>query len=163
LLIIFAFIYKVTFRKQVERTVNCLDQAASQERASSPLAAVEKYTGCIAGNAVASSSSPPARCRYAGVWSAARGAVVYQVTLDADGKFVAEPGQNSAPNAAEVSGAWGVAGRALVWVYDSGPVWPPDINPISAESDSAFTLAEVNGTTTRYTRIQRDASAACRH
>ena len=162
LLIIFAIMYKVMFGKQVERTVNCLEQTASGERASSPLTSVDKYAACIAGKTVAASALPPARCRYAGVWSSARGGMVYQVTLDVDGKFVAEPIQNAPANAEDISGAWNVAGRSLVWAYDSGAVWPPDINPIAAESDGAFTLAELDGATTRYTLIRRQASIACK-
>ena len=88
--------------------------------------------------------------------------MVYQVTLDVDGKFVAEPIQNVPANAEDITGAWNVAGRSLVWAYDNGAVWPPDINPIAVESDGAFTLAELDGATTRYTLIQRQASIACK-
>ena len=160
--IIFTVIYKVTFRKQAERKVNCLDQAASGEHSTSPLASVEKYSKCIVGNSATAPASMPARCRYAGVWSAYRGGTIYEVTLEADGKFVAEPGQNTPPGAATITGAWGVAGRTLIWVYDSGAVWPPDINLVSAESENAFSLAEVDGATTRYTLINRQASSQCR-
>ena len=162
LAIIFTVIYKVTFRKQTERTVNCLDQAASGERTSTPLASVEKYSNCVIGNSAPVPVSKPARCRYAGVWSASRGGAIYEVTLGADGNFVAEPGQNTPPGATTITGAWGVAGRTLIWVYDSGAVWPPDINLVSAESENAFSLAEVDGATTRYTLINRQASSQCR-
>jgi len=168
LAIIFILGYRVMFRKQVERTVSCLEQASSAERATSPAAAVEKYAACIdrqSTTAAASSAAKlPVRCRYAGVWAAARGNMVYQVTLKADGKFVGEPAENTPADAQVITGAWTVAGNALVWAYDSGAVWPPDINPISAETDNAnaFTLREVNGSTTRYTLIERSTSGTCR-
>lgn len=87
--------------------------------------------------------------------------MVYQVTMEADGRFIAEPVQNTPPNAVAITGAWNVAGKALVWAYDSGAVWPPDVNPFSAETDNAFTLAEVNGAMTHYALIERQASALC--
>lgn len=160
--IIFTIIYKVAFRKQVERTVNCLDQAAAGERTTTPLTSVEKYSKCVVGKAEPKTTPIPARCRYAGVWSASRGGAVYEVTLEADGNFVAEPGQNTPPGATTITGAWGVAGRTLVWVYDGGAVWPPDINPVSAASDDAFSLTEVDGATTRYTLIKRLVSTECK-
>ena len=161
LLVIFTLMYRVMFRKQVELKVNCLDKASAAEGATSALASVDRYAACIAGKS-ADVSALPLRCKYAGVWSSTRGNTVYQVTLEADGRFVAEPSENVRPDAEAISGAWNVAGRSLVWVYDSGTVWPPDINPIAAESDGAFTLAEVDGATTRYALIQRIALQVCR-
>lgn len=163
--ILFTLAYRMMFRKHVERVVDCLDQAASAQRATSASAAVEKYAACVARQstppAAAQAGALPPRCRYAGVWTATRGDMVYEVTLEADGKFVAEPAQNSPAHAQAVSGAWTVAGNALVWAYDSDAVWPPDINPISAQSDAAFTLTEVNGSTTRYSLIERATPEAC--
>ena len=164
LLVIFSLLYKAMFRKQVEHRVNCLDQAASAQRVSSPLSAVDKYAACIgppAGSVASAGDTRPARCRYVGVWAAARGNVVYNITLGADGRFVAEPGDNTSPNAPNITGAWSAAGNALAWVYDSGPVWPPDINPISAESTEAFTLREINGSVTRYSLVERHTPAIC--
>lgn len=169
LMIIFALVYKVMFQKQAARKEACLDQASSTQQATTASASVEKYAACIAGQSsaaatpVASSKAPaqPVRCRFAGVWAAARGSVVYQVTLEAGGRFEAEPGQNAPANAPVISGAWSVAGNSLVWAYDSGAVWPPDVNPITAESEAAFTLTEVNGSTTRYSLIEPIVSELC--
>jgi hypothetical protein len=164
LAILLALAYRLMFRQQVARTVDCLDQAASAQRATTPLAAVNKYAACIAWTSGApsdTSTARPARCRYAGVWEAARGIRAYQVTLEADGQFVAEPGQNVPVHEPAITGAWAVAGKSLVWAYDSGAVWPPDINPISAESENAISLTEVNGSTTRYTLIERLAGESC--
>jgi hypothetical protein len=163
LLIIFTLAYRAMFQKRAVRKEACLDLVWTAQPAMTPLAAVEKYSACIAGQSANASPAPapPARCRYAGVWAAARGNMVYQVTLDANGKFLAEPGHNVPANEQAITGAWGVAGNSLVWAYDSGAVWPPDINPISAESESAFTLTEVNRSTTRYTSIDRLASVSC--
>ncbi|MEO8384264.1 MAG: hypothetical protein ABI583_03400 [Betaproteobacteria bacterium] len=162
--IIFVLLYKATFKKQMEKAGNCLDQASSGERTRSPLASVEQYSACVVRKspAVVDATAQPARCRYAGTWAAARAGQVYDVTLEPDGSFVAEPGQNTPPNASTFTGAWGVAGKTLVWVYDSGPVWPPDINPILNESDKAFTLKEVDGATTSYTLVQRSKASLCR-
>ncbi len=171
LLIVFMMIYKVAFRKQVEKKVNCLEQAASAQRANSPLSAVDKYAACI-GPTVrgkTAQTSPvidtrPARCRYVGVWAASRGNMVYNITLGVDGRFLAEPGSNTPPNATTITGAWSAAdaeSKVLAWVYDIGPVWPPDVNPVSAETTDAFTLSEVNGSLTRYNLIERHTPAIC--
>jgi hypothetical protein len=163
--IIFALAYRVLFQKQVTRTVACLDRVSSAQPAMSALASVDSYAACIAKQAGNVASSPASalspRCRYTGVWSAKRGDMVYQVTLEADGKFIAEPVEYVPANAPTITGAWSVAGNSIVWAYDSGAVWPPDINPISAESANAFTLTEVNGSTTRYGLIERLRSSAC--
>ncbi len=129
------------------------------------MAVVEKYAACLAWTSDSAPVSPEtvqrARCRYAGVWAAARGNAVYQVTLDADGRFLAEPGQNVSANEQTITGAWAVAGNSLVWAYDGGAAWPPDINPISMQTGDAFTLTEVNRATTRYTLIERRKPDVC--
>jgi hypothetical protein len=168
--IIFSLLYKVTFRKQLEQRVNCIERSASAEIASTPIAAVNKYAACVGRVEIAAAGgstsgtkpdSRPPRCRYVGIWAATRGAVTYNITLEVDGRFVAEPGANAPPSPAQITGAWSAAGNALVWVYDSGNVWPPDINPISEATSDAFTLREVNGSTTRYTLIEKQTPAGC--
>jgi hypothetical protein len=162
LLIIFTLLYKMMFKKQAVSVQGCLDQAASSNRPRTPAASVEKYAACVAPQSVTSAAAALSpRCKYAGVWSATRGQMIYQVTMEAEGRFIAEPAQNTPTGAMAISGAWNVAGKALVWAYDTGAVWPPDVNPLSAESDTAFTLEEVNGATTRYALIERKASAFC--
>lgn len=162
LLIIFGLMYKVMFKKRVESAANCLDQVASAEKTATPLASVEKYATCIAGKSPAEPASLPARCKYAGKWTSSRGNMVYKVTLEADGRFVAEGLENAPADAPEITGAWTVAARSLVWAYDSGAVWPPDINPIIAESPDSFTLLEVDGAKTRYALKQRQTAGICR-
>jgi hypothetical protein len=98
-------------------------------------------------------SLPNAPCRYVGVWTANRGDVSYTVTLGSDSSFRAEPGKNAPPGAETVTGSWGVSGKRMVWLYDNGLMWPPDVNPIDEESGDAFTLEEMNGTQTRYTKL----------
>ena len=159
--IIFLLMYKTMFKEQLQRSASCGEEAEAAMAAGSPLVAVDKYAACVNRKSAAKASSTPARCKYAGVWSASRGNVIHRVTLDVNGKFIAEPGANARAGAEEITGAWGIAGRALVWSYDNGAVWPPDVNPISAATDSGFTLAEVDGATTRYTLISRSMVTAC--
>ncbi len=157
--------YKLMFQKQVGRTASCLDQASTTELYASPSATVENYASCIAwigGNAkISADAARHARCRYAGKWTATRGSATYLVTLDADGSFLAEPGQNVPATEQAITGAWTVAANTLVWAYDGGPSWPPDINRVSAESESAFSLTEVNRSITRYTLIERAPASVC--
>lgn len=161
LAMIFLIMYKTMFQKQLEHSASCGEVAEAAMATGSPLVTVDKYAACVNRKSAAKASSTPARCKYAGVWSAARGNAIHRVTLDVNGKFIAEPGANARADAEEITGAWGIAGRALVWSYDSGAVWPPDVNPISAATDSGFTLAEVDGATTRYTLISRSMVTAC--
>ncbi|MEP7157571.1 MAG: hypothetical protein ABI905_17445 [Betaproteobacteria bacterium] len=170
LLLLFTLAYKVMFRKQM---VNCLDRAATAQQATTPLTSVEKYAACLASNIEAGkpnagrASAPvqSARCAYAGVWNSQRGTVSYEVTLEPNGRFTAEPGSSTPLNTPTVTGAWAVTGNVMVWAYDRGAVWPPDLNPISAQTekgnDTGFTLTEVNGSTTRYTLIERTKSEMC--
>jgi hypothetical protein len=168
LVVVLPVIYKFAFRKEVVKRVNCVEQAASVEKATSPLTTVNKYAACISRNPPAenekkrpSPSAPPARCDFAGTWTSPRGTTVYTYTLEANGRFLAEPGENASPYAETVTGAWAVADNALVWAYDTGPVWPPDINPFTRTSASTFSLAEVNGMRTYFTLVQREKSALC--
>ena len=177
LMIILPLAYKTMFRQQAAKKAECLEQAASTGRAVSASTAVNKFAACELGqapvsgksdsaaplsgtstNTAAAASADPlvaARCRYAGVWSATRGQMVYMVTLEADGRFIAEPSQNTPAGATTITGAWSVAGNKMAWAYDNGPVWPPDINPITAAGDREFTLIEVNGSSTRYELVDR--------
>ncbi len=175
LLIIFSLGQKIMGKKVVERKAACLDQASSAGRATSPIDAVNKYAACMglpvdnqpaftvaSGNTGnTGNDTRPARCRYLGVWAATRGNMVYQVTLEADGKFVAVPARNAGDNAQTITGAWSVSGKSIAWVYDSGAVWPPDVNPVSNETSDEFTLSEVNGSSTRYSLIEAFTPAVC--
>ena len=159
--IILLLMYKTMFQEQLQRSARCGEEAEAAKAVGTPLVTVDKYAACINRNSAAKTSSPPARCKYAGVWSAARGNVIHRVTLDVDGKFTAVPGANARADAEEITGAWSIAGRALVWSYDNGWVWPPDVNPISAATDRGFTLTEVDGATTRYTLNSRSKVTVC--
>jgi hypothetical protein len=171
--IVFSLAYKVMGGKRDLKKLDCLDQAASANRASSPIAAVDKYAACMglqanagaaagaAGKANTTADSRPSRCRFVGSWISSRGEVQYRVTMQVDGRFVGEPYRNAPADPASITGAWSVAGNSLAWVYDSGPVWPPDINRILSEDDDGFRLAEVNGSTTLFTAIERYSPAVC--
>ncbi len=169
LFIIFSLGHKVMGKKVVERKIACLDQASSAGRATNPLEAANKYAACMglpvdnkpADTVASSNGTRPARCRYLGRWAATRGNVVYRVTLEADSTFVAEPAQNAGADAQTITGAWSVAGKSIAWVYDSGAVWPPDVNPVSNETSDEFTLSEVNGSSTRFTLIEAFTPAVC--
>ena len=172
LMIIFSLGHKIMGKKVVDRKIACLDQASTAERATTPIAAVNKYAACMglpvdntpaatvaSGNT--SNDTRPARCRYLGKWAATRGNMVYHVTLEVDGKFIAVPARNAGDNAETITGAWSVAGKSIAWVYDSGAVWPPDVNPVSNETNDEFTLSEVNGSSTRYSLIEPYTPAIC--
>lgn len=162
--VIVILLYKGVARKTVESTANCLERKAHNEQYLTRLAAVEGYARCVAKNEkrpVAGSGTPHPRCAYAGVWSSKRRDVEYFLTLNADGSFVAEPGPGTQPHERPVTGAWTVANNKMVWAYDSGPVWPPDINPIFDERASALKLREVDGQTTELIRLPTEGAQKC--
>lgn len=162
--IIIFLLYKAVVRKTVESTVDCLERKAHNEQYLTRLAAVEGYARCVAKNErrPASTLGPGnPRCAYAGIWSSKRREVEYFLTLNADGTFIAEPGQGTQPNERPITGAWTVANNKMVWAYDSGPVWPPDINPIFDERASALKLREVDGATTELIRLPTEGAQKC--
>lgn len=162
-IVIIFLLYKGVARKTIEATADCLDRTAHNERYLTRLAAVEGYARCVARNekrSAASGTSHP-RCAYAGMWSSKRRDVEYFLTLNADGSFVAEPGPGTHAGERAVTGAWTVANNKMVWAYDSGPVWPPDINPIFDERASALKLREVDGQTTELIRLPTEGALKC--
>jgi hypothetical protein len=102
---------------------------------------------------------PNTPCRYLGTWRASRTGAVYSITLDADSTFVAEPLEPR--NADTLTGAWGVYKDKMVWFYENGRIWPPDINPIKQQSDDVFTLVEADRSLTTFILVKRSDWKAC--
>jgi len=104
-------------------------------------------------------SLPNAPCQYVGTWKASRPGAIYSVTLLEDSSFTAEPIQPK--HLDTFTGIWGVNKDNMVWLYDSGQVWPPDINPIKQQSVDAFSLREADGSLTAYALVARADSKPC--
>lgn len=102
-------------------------------------------------------------CDRVGIWKSARERSVYRVTLYDNNRFHAEPMSDFAPTAfsGEASGFWGETRGKLVWIYDEGVTWPPDINRIVEESTDRFTVIEVNGERTEFTRERKAETGRC--
>ncbi len=107
---------------------------------------------------------PSAPCHYVGTWQAAREASLYQITLAVDGQFLAEPIRTPERDARNLTGSWAVIGRRdsekMVWLYDEGRVWPPDVNPVKNARADGFTLMEENGSRTEYSLTQKGKCGA---
>lgn len=164
LLVILFMVYKAAFRHQVKLLVNCLDAASVGEKMKTRLEAVDGYARCVSRNEKQASkpiTPNPPRCKYAGMWSSKRSGVEYFVTLNQDGSFIAEPGPGTPLGERAVTGAWTVANDKMVWAYDSGPVWPPDINPITNDREKKFELREVDGATTTFIQMSREGAEGC--
>jgi hypothetical protein len=104
-----------------------------------------------------------APCDRVGIWKSARERSVYRVTLNDDNRFTAESVSEFSPRefTGPISGYWGEAGTRMVWLYDEGVVWPPDINRLEAESQDRFALIEVNGERTEFTLERKLESKRC--
>lgn len=105
---------------------------------------------------------PPA-CEHVGIWKSARRRSVYRITLRDDNTFSGEPVSDvgAMRDSGDASGYWGENENRMVWIYDTGLVWPPDINRIESQSPDKFTLIEVNGERSEFTRERKLESARC--
>ncbi len=106
-------------------------------------------------------SLPSVPCSYVGIWSSTRPGSQYQIRLTDDSRFYGVPVQPASMTAPE-QGMWGVVDGKMIWFYDKGMVWPPDINQILPGADPRhFTLVEVNGMRTQFELIQKISSTRC--
>lgn len=88
---------------------------------------------------------------YVGTWVSSQPSCSYCLRIKADGEFSAEPiACNISTDS--FSGSWGVHQDKMVWMYDNGKVWPPDINPIEDRAPDHFVLVEANGSRTQFRR-----------
>jgi hypothetical protein len=139
--------------ESAQQVVACVDRRAGAEKVL-----FDRFRDAVG----SLGHSPP--CQYVGSWMSSRkDGTTYQVDLNEDGSFLAQP-YDSPRRGAGITGVWGVTGKRMVWLYDTGMTWPPDVNPIKEESSKGFTLVEVNGSTSRYTPIEGStrAGSACR-
>jgi hypothetical protein len=101
-------------------------------------------------------SLPNAPAEYVGAWVSSQPECAYCIRFGADGEFRAEPIACKI-NAEAFSGSWGVNKNRMIWMYDSGKVWPPDINAIEERAADRFVLVEGNQSRTQFRRA--DAAA----
>ncbi len=87
--------------------------------------------------------------------------MLYRVILRPDGGFIASPIVTTDITHATSSGQWGVRDGSMIWFYDEGLTWPPDINRIVPKDADHFALIERNGTLTRYERARDPRSPGC--
>ena len=149
----------------------CLQQLTPPE--ASALESVKEFVACLDRRAGPLESLmlrqdkkmiaalPNAPCRFIGIWNSTRDSAVHKITLTEDSKFVAEPSSNTPAHAERITGSWGVYQDKMIWLYDDGHFWPPDINPIKDPSDDGFTLIERNGSRTRFALVDRVGLSSC--
>lgn len=166
--VIAIFVHRYGVSRVATATQQCLDQPRSGRTA---LAFAQGLVDCVwaRGGPVERwilkdrralvSGLPYAPCRYIGTWRATRPGAVYNVTLQDDSTFVAEPIEPR--NADTITGSWGFNKDRLIWFYDNGRVWPPDINPVKHQDDNIFMLREADGSTTTYMLLKHFESTAC--
>jgi len=104
---------------------------------------------------------PSAPCEYVGTWRAARTDSVYRVVLSDDGRFEARALVDDRSDGVPIVGAWGVVDGEMVWLYDEGHVWPPDVNRIHPATGQLFLLDEQNGSQTSYLRTSPPSEGRC--
>ena len=162
------FVHRYGVSKVNTATVQCLEQprggrtalAVSQELLECIWAksgALEKWL--LKDRRALMNGLPYPPCRYIGVWRATRPFAIYNITLRDDSTFVAEPIQPR--NADTITGSWGFNKDRLLWFYDNGRIWPPDINPVRHQDDKIFLLTEPDGSTTTYMLLEKFESTAC--
>jgi hypothetical protein len=103
-------------------------------------------------------SLPNAPCKYVGVWESVRPQCRYTITLKENSEFKGTPIVCNL-SMSTYSGTWGVYENKMVWLDSREFRWPIDINPIEAEDKNSFSLLEVNGTHTKFTRVEEASQA----
>ena len=162
------FVHRYGVSRVNTATANCMEQSRGGRTA---LAISQELLDCIWAKSgplerwilkdrkALMSGLPYPPCRYIGMWRATRPGAIYNITLRDDSTFLAEPIQPS--NAETISGSWGFNKDRLLWFYDNGRIWPPDINRVRHQDDKIFLLTEQDGSTTTYMLMQRFESTAC--
>ena len=152
---------------------DCMSSTAREARSISSLEHAQRIVSCVdrqsgaekvlfRGEMRAVESLRNAPCRYIGTWLATRkDGTSYKVDLKEGGSFLAEPYHSARGRTETVTGSWGVDGNRMVWLYDIGMIWPPDINPIEDESSQGFTLVEHDGVKTRYVPFESEQIEGC--
>lgn len=101
---------------------------------------------------------PNAPCQYVGVWESVRPQCRYTITLKENSEFTATPIMCNI-SMSTYSGIWGAHENKMAWLDSREYRWPIDINTIEAEDKNSFSLIEVNGTHTAFTRIEEPSPA----
>jgi hypothetical protein len=102
-------------------------------------------------------------CELVGVWVSSRSESVFKVTLREDGSFTGEPLAAGPYGHSTRHGRWEMLdGRRMRWVDNARPTDLSDVNPILESNPSAFTLREVNGSTSRFNRMDTLPGKRCK-
>lgn len=145
-------------------TIQCTEELSYQpkklkalERTKTMLACLENHNNFFENYLMRSQRNiirklPNVPSLYVGVWRSSRPGCTYIITLKDDGSFSAEP-ENCRISNDYFSGSWGVSSNSMIWMYDVGRVWPPDVNKIEASANNDFRLIEENGSRTTFHRL----------
>jgi hypothetical protein len=121
------------------RLAKCLDEE---------MGAVERLAFWPTKRMVAALWSTP--CRFVATWTTSREkSPDYVVVLKSKHQFTARPAGSNVGE--DITGSWGVHRGRMIWMYDRGPIWPPETNRMIDVSQEGFTLVEADGSRTRYT------------
>lgn len=155
----------------VKSTMQCTEEPAffsgkssALDRTKALLACLERRNSFLANFLIRSPRrilrELNAPCLHVGVWRSSRPGCTYSVTLKDDGSFSSKP-ENCAISADFFSGSWGVSSNKMIWMYDNGRVWPPDVNKIETATNDFFTLIEENGSRTTFHRLGNAIGGQC--
>ena len=89
--------------------------------------------------------------QFVGVWNSSQPRCNYKITLKADGEFLGEP-VSCTISSDRFNGTWGVFENQMIWLYERGADWPPDINAMDVVDKDFFLLVEKDGSRTKFTR-----------
>ena len=153
--------------------VACSEGAAGGTRAEGALVATQVFAACLERRsgffermALAPTlkmlrALPNAPCRFVGRWKSSKTQTGYEIALNGDGSFTARPW--GARDGGETSaGAWGIYEGRMIWLYNEGVTWPPDVNRLEIRGEHAFTLTEMNGQKTDFLRFDALPPGGCR-
>lgn len=103
---------------------------------------------------------PNTPCKFVGRWKSSKTASGYEISLHGNGEFSARP-WSEREFTEIIAGNWAVYEGRMVWFYNEGLVWPPDVNRMEITGPESFTLTEMNGAKTNFLRFDKLPPERC--
>ena len=173
LFVIFGLAASAGKNRLAANTLQCTEEATKPGApAPSALAAAKALGACIdrkngaLENLLAGSTLkllralPNAPCKFVGRWKSSKTASGYEISLHGNGEFSARP-WSERDFTEVIAGNWGVHENRIVWLYNEGVVWPPDVNRMEITGPESFTLTEMNGAKTNFLRFDKLPPERC--
>lgn len=156
-----------------KENVECEEWGAGNQVSAAPMARAKARMECVQNHAGIveklyyhptfdmMNSLPNAPCKYVGVWTRTAPGNVFKYVLDDAGNFTATQMDGRDTGQSRYIGSWGYWKGNLVWFTEGHETWPMDADPIQTEDADHFTLRELDGSQSQFTRLDSVESKLC--